>query len=65
MTITLKPCPFCGGKAEIRHVQPVRSMKSGKYLGFFVLCTHCLTSSNNYATEAQAAEAWNRRTVLD
>ena len=65
MTQTLKPCPFCGGKAEIRHVQAYYDDKRGKYLGYFVICKNCLTSGDNYATEAQAANAWNRRTILD
>ena len=46
----LKPCPFCGGNAEIK-----------KYTRFWVACDDCLTESAAYATKEEAIEAWNRR----
>ena len=64
----LKPCPFCGGEAEIRRF--VRSY----YIVPQVVCKNCLammgcdrglTSSDrgrlNFINEDQAIEAWNRR----
>ena len=63
MNETLKPCPFCGGKASIRTVTPiiVGASKDTGYGGFFVMCDKCLISSNNYSTAEIAAEHWNRR----
>lgn len=46
----LKPCPFCGGNAE---------MKS--YTMFWVVCDDCLSETTVYSTEEEAIEAWNRR----
>jgi len=58
----LKPCPFCGGEAEL---------SSGKFDGketSYVLCTKCgsrgefFSVSPKYASAERAIEAWNRRT---
>ena len=65
----LKPCPFCGGKAELK--QDMRYPRSGKYAGmsvkaYEVICPNsdCIiyNADNNYFfTREEAAEAWNRR----
>ena len=49
----LKPCPFCGGKAELSY----------RYLFecFWVVCEQCGTESAAFGTEDGAIEAWNRR----
>ena len=61
MNEELKPCPFCGGKAEI---------SVGRFDGkdtSFVLCTKCeargefFVVSPKYASDEKAIEAWNRR----
>ena len=57
MTKNLKPCPFCGGKAAVHELE-TRTSSIG---GYYVICTKCLTSSNNYSTPEIAAERWNRR----
>ena len=53
----LKPCPFCGGKAEIVNVN------MGKF--FDVSCKHLwcrgYAESVMYNTEVEAIEAWNHR----
>ena len=53
----LKPCPFCGGEAELNH------SITGTY--FDVVCKdpYCrgFTRVCNYSTEEKAIEAWNRR----
>lgn len=46
----LKPCPFCGGNAEMK-----------TYTRFWVVRDDCLTESATYPTEEEAIEAWNRR----
>ncbi|MBQ9784280.1 MAG: Lar family restriction alleviation protein [Clostridia bacterium] len=50
MSEEIKPCPFCGGEAEL-------------YSGGikYVLCKECLATSCDFKTEAEAIEAWNRR----
>lgn len=53
----LKNCPFCGGKAAVHEIQ-TRTSSVG---GYFIMCTKCLTSSDNYGTPGIACERWNRR----
>ena len=65
MTLTLKRCPFCGGKPELRHVQAYKNDNFCKYYGWFVLCSTCLTTSNNYPSEQTAADHWNTRRYVD
>jgi len=49
----LKPCPFCGGKAEGYTDQ-------GDF--FYCKCLDCKAASDvSYETGAEAREAWNRR----
>ena len=52
----LKPCPFCGGKAEI--------MKMG--YPHWIYCLKCGARVHGYVTETKtnekaSIEAWNRR----
>jgi len=46
----LKPCPFCGGRAEF---------KQGHYTGY-VMCLKCEVMGPNIV-EAEAIAAWNSR----
>lgn len=46
----LKPCPFCGGKAEL-----VSSIES------WVRCKDCGAMTKMKACDAGAIEEWNRR----
>lgn len=50
----LKPCPFCGGEANVK-------MWCEPDTPYLVMCESCKASVNDYATEAEAIEAWNRR----
>ena len=69
--MNLKPCPFCGGEAEIINIKPDRPY-------FAVKCKECRaqsrtakcmtwkTNKERFAekvdkTKQWAAEAWNRR----
>lgn len=59
-TIELKPCPFCGGKAEIVSSSP------GGFGPFSVCCVHdnpcwIRPSTDYYEMEIVAAAIWNRR----
>ncbi|MBR2208098.1 MAG: Lar family restriction alleviation protein [Synergistaceae bacterium] len=59
MSEELKPCPFCGGEAEVC---------ADENEEYFVSCTkctalfgYCTDTWGEYETEAAAIEAWNRR----
>ena len=65
--LKIKPCPFCGGKADVleryRKGTPNRKM-------FWVECTSCGISQahhdlSGYRTPNKAVERWNRRFELD
>ena len=48
----LKPCPFCGGKAELFH----------SYDGYHcVQCTCCACGTIHMITEMAVVRMWNRR----
>lgn len=54
----LKPCPFCGGEAELEKAG------GGVFETWYVTCATCCASVWEN-TEAEAIEAWNtRREVL-
>ena len=67
--ITLKPCPFCGGEAEVttRDVEPQGDQWYGKNIQTFVICTNCGAClfddyfHDGFADEHEAIAAWNRR----
>ena len=52
----LKPCPFCGGNAELRAADN-KKVKTDWY----VLCLGCCAKTFPYWNREKAAEAWNRR----
>ena len=64
--IDLKPCPFCGGTAEIMYAQTDDGTRT-----LSVVCQKCKigifrarTSPNEWnawTAKGQAVEAWNRR----
>lgn len=57
MNKELKPCPFCGGKAEIISEETY----SGHNL-FWVECIECDCRTSDYEdNEKEAIESWNRR----
>lgn len=52
----LKPCPFCGGEAEmIENDLAARSV-------YIVMCKVCDSMTATRFTQEEAAGAWNRRT---
>ena len=66
MPIELKPCPFCGGEAEI--------MSNLSHNIYWVQCTNCISMMGRdemvwsavrgemiFNKEENAVEAWNRR----
>lgn len=63
----LKPCPFCGGKAQIRYT----SLDSG-FMGYtsnvlmrskmgFVMCLKCGVATPRGERVCRAIDKWNRR----
>ena len=67
----LKPCPFCGGEAEISYYA---TEQSNLPAGRFVECVSCAATGPSFEiqgdapdrdeyTQAEAAAAWNRRAV--
>ena len=59
----LKPCPFCGGKAETkwRYRNGVANRKM-----YWIACRKCWVSQyygddGGYESERKAAKEWNRR----
>lgn len=69
----LKPCPFCGGEAEIHRMRVSYKARSPKYEGIALVarCKKCYAYSphkrgtliGNFreTEETKAIEAWNRR----
>lgn len=58
--ITLKPCPCCGGAAEIlkqgyREYAPTYSVR----------CKVCGLTTGNHKSEKEAADRWNTRKPID
>jgi Lar family restriction alleviation protein len=47
----LKPCPFCGGRAEIQR---------GAYTQY-VMCLKCEVMGPNLSSDEELSDAWNRR----
>lgn len=62
----LKPCPFCGGKAELYESEAynlkTENMENG--IRWFVMCGRC-TALTCAALKGKAIEAWNRRANND
>lgn len=50
----LKPCPFCGGRAETNYAE-------FDYNFFGVSCQICGAYVYDYTSEDAAIEKWNRR----
>ena len=63
MTDKLKPCPFCGGKAEITQIPMAQfdaftpHCKNRKCVAFYI----GYDDEGIYDTISSAIEAWNRR----
>lgn len=59
MAEELKPCPFCGCKAEIS--QSRLEIKGLGYV-YHVECRLCSAKSGGFLDKQQAIKNWNRRT---
>lgn len=54
--IELKPCPFCGGEAELQS-EPWSAVICANCRAM----SHCFPHSGKYSSDEKAIEAWNRR----
>ena len=53
----LKPCPLCGGRAEIWRAHPDRPQRNA-----WIACVDgCLVLTKEYPTDAESITAWNTR----
>lgn len=59
--IELKPCPFCGGEAELAHLKKHRHKVLGIYCPVYIRCKGCGSTSPVKVTVEEAIEQWNRR----
>ena len=55
----LKPCPFCGGKAEIHERACYFGCAFKMY--YAIECCDCLCEIGDLETETDVVIAWNRR----
>ena len=56
-----KPCPFCGGKAELNVDPEAITDTEGRRWAFTVSCNRCCATSGLAYIPEKAVEAWNRR----
>lgn len=56
----LKPCPFCGEKADLICV-PSYFKQGLSSTGWLVKCLSCYVHQMPYRSDHDAIEAWNRR----
>lgn len=47
----LKPCPFCGGRAQMNYAGAQK----------LILCPKCLIRTESYDTYEKARDVWNKR----
>jgi len=62
--VELKPCPFCGGKADLIIV-PGYFQQGLSSSGWLVKCLAGCCNQMPYASDHDAIEAWNRRAKDD
>ena len=55
----IKPCPFCGGEAEIHNCAELPDVKN--ITGYGVHCTKCHIATIPYKTDDEAIDVWNNR----
>lgn len=65
MSDQLKPCPFCGGEAQMGKLDVAKPYGDFQY-GAGCVTFMCVGSARPiFQTEAEAFAAWNRRALLN
>ena len=59
----LKPCPFCGGEAELFSYYSNKDFLTSKL--YVVFCKNCLCQTDKYSVEKRVIESWNKRVVAE
>ena len=54
----LKPCPFCGGSAELWDTEDVQ-------YPYQIVCMSCFCGTDEKTYKESAIEAWNKREPMD
>lgn len=62
-TVSLLPCPFCGGAVWFGDVQKPDGQSEWIISGYRAWCSECKTSMDEKPTKAEATSAWNLRSV--
>lgn len=55
----IKPCPFCGGEAELHNCAEMLDVTNVTGVG--IHCTKCHIATIPYKTEDDAIDVWNNR----
>lgn len=53
----LKPCPFCGGNADLYSI----TIGFNEERVFYIQCDKCLSRSGKWGKKENAIDMWNRR----
>jgi Lar family restriction alleviation protein len=70
LAMDLKPCPFCGGNAEIDTQRGYRALNNGIHSAVAIYCMTCPAdmqmdprefNADHDAVKADLIAAWNRR----
>jgi Lar family restriction alleviation protein len=56
------PCPFCGGEAELDHVEHEQRIVDDLTTKFFYRCVSCACNGGWGRSESGALRYWNMRT---
>lgn len=57
----LKPCPFCGGQADISVDHEAVKDTEGRRWAYTIVCNRCCATSGLTYSPKKARDAWNRR----
>ena len=58
----LKPCPFCGGEANLSIDPEAKNDTMGRCWAYTVVCAKCAASTGLGWSVKMVSELWNRRT---
>ncbi len=62
MKAKLKPCPYCGGKAELYKTEWELGKRGVPNHPYWIICTKCGVNTQPTGTKRAVIKCWNRRT---